>query len=153
METHPAITKQLGADPLFELGNHSYLHPHMTKITPAQMRVELQKTQDIMYRLTGKQGVWFRPPYGESNPTLVATAARMGLHTLTWNIETGDPDRHCTAPRIIRAVLDRAKPGSIIIMHVNGRGWHSAEALPTLIRTLRRRGYTFVTASQLLAGH
>ena len=62
METHPAVTRSLAADPLFELGNHSYLHPHMTRLTPAGMRAELQKTQDVMYRLTGKQGVLFRPP-------------------------------------------------------------------------------------------
>lgn len=149
METHPAATRSLAADPLFELGNHSYLHPHMTKITPARMRQEMQETQDVMYRLTGKQGVLFRPPYGEYNPLLVAQAAHMGLKTLTWEVVTGDPDPHINAPEIIRTVLRRTRPGSVIIMHMNGRGWHTAEALPAVIRGLRKRGYRMVTVSQL----
>ena len=149
METHTAATRDLAADPLFELGNHSYLHPHMTTLTPAQMRKEMQATQDVMYRLTGKQGRIFRPPYGEYNPTLTAQAAQLGLKTLTWEVVTGDPDPHITAPSIIRTVLTRAKPGSVVIMHMNGRGWHTAEALPAVIRGLKKRGYRFVTVSQL----
>ena len=149
METHPAATRDLAADPLFEIGNHSYLHPHMTTLTPARMRQELQETQDVQYRLTGRQGIIFRPPYGEYNPTLVAQAAQLGLKTLTWEVVTGDPDPHITAPSIIKTVLTRAKPGSVVIMHMNGRGWHTAEALPAVIRGLRKRGYRFVTVSQL----
>ena len=149
METHPAATRSLAADPLFELGNHSYLHPHMTKITPSQMRLELQETQDVMYRLTGKQGVLFRPPYGEYNSQLVAQAARLGLTTLTWEVVTGDPDPHISAPDILQTVLRGVKPGSVVIMHMNGRGWHTAEALPAVIRGLRKRGYRLVTVSQL----
>ena len=149
METHAAAARNLGADPLFEIGNHSYLHPHMTTLTPAAMRRELQETQDVQYRLMGHQGRIFRPPYGEYNPTLVSEAARMGLKTLTWEVVTGDPDPHVTAPDIVRTVLARARPGSVVIMHVNGRGWHTAEALPAIIRGLHKKGYRFVTVSQL----
>jgi len=149
METHPAATRSLAADPLFELGNHSYLHPHMTTLTPLRMRQELLETQDAMYRLTGKQGTVFRPPYGEYNALLVKQAAQLGLKTLTWEVVTGDPDPHINASSIVRTVLTRAKPGSVVIMHMNGRGWHTAEALPAVIRGLQKRGYRFVTASQL----
>ena len=149
METHPDATRSLGADPLFELGNHSYLHPHMTRLSPAQMRLEISRTQDTMYRLTGKQGVLFRPPYGEYNPTLVQQAARLGLTTLTWSVVTGDPDPHISAVSIVHTVLTRARPGSVVIMHMNGRGWHTAEALPAVIRGLRKRGYRLVTVSEL----
>jgi len=151
METHPAVTRDLGRDPLFELGNHSYIHPHMTRISPARLRAEMQRTQDIMYGLTGRQGVLFRPPYGEYNALVEQTAARLGLRTLTWSLVTGDPDPHVTAPRLVRAVLARARPGAIVIMHVNGRGWHTAQALPILIPALRARGYAFVTVSQILS--
>ena len=149
METHPDATHSLGADPLFELGNHSYLHPHMTKISPAQMQEEILKTQDVMYQLTGKQGRLFRPPYGEYNLALVQQTARLGLKTLTWEVVTGDPDKHISAASIVHTVLTRATPGSVVIMHMNGRGWHTAEALPAVIRGLRKRGYRLVTVSQL----
>ena len=110
METHPAVTRSLAADPLFELGNHSYLHPHMANLTPARMRAELQETQDVMYRLTGRQGTMFRPPYGEYSPALLSVAGELGLHTFTWEVVTGDPDPHVTAQDIERAVAQRTGP-------------------------------------------
>ena len=150
METHPEETRALARDPLFELGNHSYIHPHMTRVSAQRAAAEMQKPQDILYRLTGKQGTLFRPPYGEYNEALVKSAALLGLRTLKWSIVTGDPDPHVSAKAITQTVLAQARPGAIIIMHVNGRGWHSAEALPTLIQTLRARGYTFVKVSDAL---
>ncbi len=150
METHPDATRDLGSDSLFELGSHSYLHPHMKGLSRERIVEELQRTQDVMYRLTGKQGTLFRPPYGEYDENLVRTAGEMGLRCMLWNLVTGDPDRHVTANAILRAVHAEARPGSIIIMHVNGRGWHTAEALPAVIHDLRAQGYRFVKVSEAL---
>ena len=150
IETHPKQTKDLAADALFEIGNHSYLHPHMTRITSAKAKQEIAKTQEILFRLTARKARFFRPPYGEYDAQLVATARDLGLRTLMWDVETGDPDPHESAKAIARTVLRKARPGAIVIMHVNGRGWHSAEALPTIIRELRRRGYRFVRVSDTL---
>ena len=150
MEAHPDITRELAKEPLFELGNHSYLHPHMTKISAVQMREELAKTQRIQRGLTGREGVLFRPPFGEYDPQLVKMAAQQGMRTLMWSVETGDPDPNVSAKEIIREVMPRAKPGSVIIFHMNGRGWHTAEALPTVIKKLRAKGYTFVKVSDAL---
>jgi peptidoglycan/xylan/chitin deacetylase (PgdA/CDA1 family) len=47
-------------------------------------------------------------------------------------------------------VVKQVQPGSIIIMHANGRGWHTAEALPAIIASLREQGYELVTISALL---
>ena len=52
---------------------------------------------------------------------------------------------------MITRVISQTRNGSIIIMHINGRGWHTAEALPTIIAKLREQGYELVTVSQLLA--
>ena len=149
MEAFPAQTRALAHDPLFEVGNHSYSHPHMTRIPEADARTEIKRTQDVLFRIAGCQGTLFRPPYDEYDQKLVRITAGLGLKTLLWSIETGDPDPNTSADEIIREVMRRAKPGSIVIMHMNGRGWHSAEALPTLIRRLRSKGYTFVKVSDL----
>jgi len=150
MESHAAVTKELSRDPLFELANHSYSHPHMLGLAEPRIREELQKTQDVMFRLTGARGSLFRPPYGEYDARLLAVADRLGLRTIKWEVVSGDPDRHITAAKMVRAVAGRTGNGSIIIMHMNGRGHHTAEALPRIIRELRGRGYRFVTVSELL---
>jgi len=151
MESQPDHTRQLALNALFELGNHSYLHPHMTRIGADQMREELLRTQAILLALAGRQASLFRPPYGEYNSTLVQVAAGCGLTTIQFDLASGDPDRHFTKEKLTDWIISRARGGSIVVMHINGRGWHTAEALPEIISRLRSRGFEFVKVSELLA--
>ena len=150
MEWHAAVARSLAPDPLFEIGTHSYLHPHFPKLSEKAMRADLEKALAVHIKLTGRRPKAFRPPYGEHNPLMVNVAESYGLTSVLWDVETGDPDPHCSAKEIVREVLREAKPGSIVIQHLNGRGWHSPEALPTLIAGLRKRGYRFVRVSETL---
>lgn len=150
MESHPKETKSLGLDPLFEIGSHSNHHPHMTKLGKEQCLDDLNQTQAIQRRLLGREGSLFRPPYGEYDRSLVQLADRRHLKTVLWSLVTGDPDRHVSAKQLTRLVLTKAKPGDIVIMHMNGRGWHTAEALPAIIAGLRKSGFECVTVSEIL---
>ena len=150
MDAHRDVTQGLAGWPDFELGNHSYIHPHLVKLGESDIRDELQRPQDIAYSLTGKTPRLFRCPFGEYNAALLHVAATMGLTVIQWDVETGDPDPHTSAAEIIREVKTRTHPGSIIIMHANGRGWHSAEALPDVIRWIRAKGWWCVKVSDLL---
>jgi peptidoglycan/xylan/chitin deacetylase (PgdA/CDA1 family) len=149
--THASIARDLASEPLFEIANHSYLHPHMTRVGPDRARAEIVRTQEVILRIMGRRARLFRPPYGEYDDRLVRLAASLGLRTLLWDVVTGDPDPHVSAAAMTREVLRRVRPGSIVIMHVNGRGRHTAEALPNILAGLRRRGYGFATVSDLLA--
>jgi hypothetical protein len=66
-------------------------------------------------------------------------------------VATGDPNPNVSATALANATVREARPGSIIVNHANGRGWHTAEALPIAIPKLKAKGYTFVTVSELLA--
>ena len=146
-----AIVKQLAANPLFELGNHSYTHPHMAAIIDEiRIRRELQRTQAEIHRVTGLTPKLFRPPYGEYNARLVSIAAELGLTTVEYDLASGDPDQHATKERLIHWVLEKAQPGSIIVMHINHRRFHTAEALPAIIAGLRSRGFELVTVGELI---
>jgi peptidoglycan-N-acetylglucosamine deacetylase len=151
MESHPEVTRELAQDPLFELGNHSYSHPHLTRLRESDIRQEIQRPQDIMFTLTGKQGVLFRAPYGEYDSRVLRIAGAAGLTEIQWEVVTGDPDRNVTARRMNSTVAEKARNGSIIIMHMNGRGWHTAEALPAIIAKLKAKGYALVKVSDLLS--
>jgi len=150
MEEEPEHTKYLASLPQFELGNHTFLHPHLTQVSDARIREELRWTQEVMYTLTGRQATLFRPPYGEYNDRVVRIAAEMGLTTVEYDLPSGDPDVHATKEKLIEYVTTTAKSGSIIVLHVNGRGWHTAEALPRIISRLRARGFTLVTVGELI---
>jgi len=150
MEDHPEATRLLAQDPLIELGNHSYVHPHFTRISDQRVLDEVRRTQDIQYHLTGRQGRVFRFPFGDFNQRDVELVASLGLTPIQWEVVSGDPDPHVSARAIVREVLARARPGSVIIFHINGRGVHTAEALPQVIAGLRELGFELVTVSELL---
>ncbi len=147
-----AHVRALAANPLFELGNHSYTHPHMTAVKEAaRIRDELQRTQDEVHALAGVAPRLFRPPYGEYDHRLVQLAAEAGLTTVEYDLPSGDPDQHATKERLIEWVLAKARPGSIIVMHINHKSFHTAEALPAIVAGLRERGYELVKVSDLLS--
>jgi peptidoglycan/xylan/chitin deacetylase (PgdA/CDA1 family) len=150
MRTHPQETALLGSYPFFELGNHSWSHPDLRTLDDGGLRLEILQTQDMLYRLTGRQAHLFRLPFGYGDERVLNMIAAYGLYTIQWDVETGDPDPNFSAEIIQRGVRERVQNGSIIIMHANGRGWHTAEALPRILDELRSRGFTLVTVSQLL---
>jgi peptidoglycan/xylan/chitin deacetylase (PgdA/CDA1 family) len=150
MQAHPHQTQALVTTPFFELGNHSWSHPDFTQLRPSMMRAEIAQTQAEAYQLTGRQPTLFRFPGGHSTAMARAVVAALGLRMIQWDVVTADPSPRVTAQQIIHVILTHAHNGSIVVMHMNGRGWHTAAALPTVIRQLRARGYMLVTVSQLL---
>jgi peptidoglycan/xylan/chitin deacetylase (PgdA/CDA1 family) len=150
-ETHIRQMRALAQNSLFEIANHSYTHPHMTEVGPERQREELLWTQQILLSLTGRMPRFFRAPYGELSPELVGEAARDGLLTVEYDFPSGDPDRHITRERLVAWVLAKARPGSIIVMHMNRRGWHTAEALPEIIQGLRAKGFLLSQVSAMVA--
>jgi len=149
VDTHADAMAELTSDPLIEFGDHSYDHPHMTKVTAAQAGEEIERTEAALARY-GRHSVAFRPPFGEWNRRVIQIVRGKNLPTVTWDVVSGDPSRRTTTDGMIRAVLAGARPGSIIIFHINGRGWKTHEALPAILSGLRERGLRFVPLSQLM---
>jgi peptidoglycan/xylan/chitin deacetylase (PgdA/CDA1 family) len=147
---HPNQTQALAMNPLFELGNHAWSHSNFTQLTPEEMSAEIQRTQQIMQSFTGRQPTLFRFPFDVYTAEAVEVAGQHGLRVISGDVVSGDPDPNITTQAIVDQVTSQAKNGSIIIMHMNTRGWRTAEALPVIIEQLREEGYTFVTVSQLL---
>jgi len=168
--SHQTRTEQLMLDPLFEIGNHTETHANLRLLAPAAVRQQVLAPQkayeDTRAKLTANQCVAasqvamnevpeqpkvFRFPYGACNPASMKTVNDAGMMAIQWDIATGDPDPHVSAKRIADAMVNEAKSGSIIVNHANGRGWHTAEALPIAIPKLKAKGYKFVTVSELIA--
>ena len=136
-----------------ELGNHTYTHRRMILVTPSRVRAEVERT-DSLLRAAGQRGpIWFRPPYGYKLVGLPRYLAATGRTTVMWSIE---PDSYrevaTTSPGIVRHVLDRVHPGSIIILHP----WYTSRrtsraAIGPLVDSLHARGYRVETVGTLLA--
>lgn len=151
-ESHPQNAQSLAQNPLFEIENHSYSHKVFTKITDEEAKQQVVRAQHSINLLTGVTPKYFRFPAGKYTPDDLKLVGNCGLSAIQWDVVTGDPDKHISAAAIIREVKSKARGGSIVIMHANGRGWHTAEALPAVIDNLRSDGYQLVTVSKLLSG-
>lgn len=167
METHPERAEQLLADPLFEIGSHSWRHLDPLRVNQQQLSEELSLTEAAYGR--ARQGLvigpycpngfilppermrLFRFPYGRCNAQTLTQAADAGFVSIQWDVVTGDPDPNRSAKAIEATILTNAHPGAIVVAHANGRGRHTAEALETVIPKLKAEGYSFVTVSELIA--
>ncbi len=92
-----------------------------------------------------------RFPFGACSPAALNEVAQQGLLPIQWDVSSGDPTFGHSARAIERQVLANVTPGSIVLFHANGRGWHTEGALPGIIAALKAQGYEFATVSELLA--
>ncbi len=150
MRTHPADIRRLAANPHFEIGNHSWSHPDLRRLDRAAISGEVARTAAELQSMTGRTSRLFRLPFGWADRQTLEALQSLGLVVIQWDVVTGDPDPGISARDILKAVHDRTRNGSIIIMHANGRGRHTAEALPGILDDLARQGFELTTVSRLL---
>ncbi len=134
-----------------QLGNHSYSHGRMVLVTPAYVRREVERTDELIRGVGYGGEIFFRPPYGKKLFALPLYLSRRGRTTVTWDVEP-DSDAEADAGAVTREVLSQTRPGSIILLHVMypSRA-ETLKAVPLIIDGLGREGYRFVTVSELLA--
>lgn len=118
------------------VGNHSYTHPHLTQQSQAQVDSELSRTQQAIAAGGGGTPKLFRPPYGETNATVQAAAARYGLTQIIWDVDSQDWNNAST-DAIVQANA-RLTNGQIILMH----DWpaNTLAAVPRIAQGLASRG-------------
>ena len=150
VEKNGERAKFLADQPQFEIANHAFWHPHMLEKDDERIVRELKRTQAIIKKITGKRPKYFRPPFGEVDERLAKIASQVGLVTVQYDIASGDPDPGLSAKRIVRAVVNEAKGGSIVVFHMNKNGLRTAEALPEIIKVLREKGFELVTVGEML---
>jgi len=138
------------ANPLLEVATHGYHHKHMTTLSDADVDWEITQGQKAIYK---ELGIWpslFRAPYGEINKTMLDVAQRLNVTLVQFDLPSGDPDPLLKPDKIVRWVVDTSKGGSVVVLHINKNGVHTAKTLPEIVLQLRARGYELVTVSELL---
>ncbi len=127
------------------VGDHTWDHADLTRLTPAGVDDELQRGADAIAAASGDRPTCFRPPSGATNSTVVAAAARLGMTQILWNVDPSDYLRP-GASVIAARVLGEANGRGLVVGIHDGGGDRSqtVAALPAIITGLRQRGYTFV---------
>lgn len=149
LNRNPELGRQIVAGG-HELGNHSYSHTRLILRPLSFIRQEIEQTDELI-RQTGYTGeIHFRPPNGKKLILLPYYLASTGRRTITWTVVPESAPGGADA--IVACVLEQARPGSIILLHVmyESRA-ESRAALPGIVDGLQAKGYRFVTVSELLA--
>jgi peptidoglycan/xylan/chitin deacetylase (PgdA/CDA1 family) len=131
-----------------EVANHSYHHPHLIRLSVAQMTEELASTQEVIAAVTGQAPRYFRPPYGEYSADLMRVAHSLGLSTVFWTAGGGDyasPSGEALKAKLLR----QADGGGIVLLHEGVPG--TIRMLPQTTEALAQRGFTLTTIGALLA--
>ena len=147
---HPEIAVRIHKEG-HELGNHGYSHMAMRHLNQNQIYKEIKKTEKVIARHVGVRTNLFRPPYGEMVPAIVKVNNQLGYRLIRWSIDPKDWDQHQNASTITRHVESKVRPGDIILFHDGGANQkETIRAVRTIVRDLKKRGYQFVTISQLM---
>jgi peptidoglycan-N-acetylglucosamine deacetylase len=153
---YPAMVKRIQSEG-HEIGNHSYDHANFKKLPIAQTLNEVESTDTILYKLLGHKPNLFRAPYGNiSEAQLLQIVQHDGYKVIGWDVDSIDWKAK-DPKRVTETVLAQVHPGSIILEHTIGpkdpNKNATVQSLTSIIQSLRSRGYSFVTVSQLLELH
>jgi peptidoglycan/xylan/chitin deacetylase (PgdA/CDA1 family) len=144
---HPEIVSRAAREG-HEIGNHSWSHPNLGKMSDESVRRQLQQTDDAIKSATGKHPALMRPPYG----SITAREKRwihdeFGYNIILWDVDPYDWKR--PGPAVVRArILKETRPGSIVLSHDIHPG--TIEAMPSTFDELEAKGFKFVTVSELI---
>ncbi|TDK64182.1 polysaccharide deacetylase family protein [Bacillus salipaludis] len=147
---NPAIVKQVW-ERGHEIGNHTYSHPKLTELSPAECLKEIERTEKLIEDLAGQKPVVFRPPYLDYHDETVSILEQKGYPMIgALNLEAQDWDMP-GVEHILEKTRDCVKNGSILLFH-DGYGDRSQtiEAVGRLVSELTSQGYKLVTVSELL---
>ena len=138
-----AILKRMQSEG-HEVGNHSWNHPILTKLSLEDAKKQLTDTEDAITKVLGKSSKLMRPPYGAISDDIRNS---LDLSFIMWDVDSLDWKSKNEAA-ILTEIQHQTSDGAIILMHDIHQP--SVNSLPKVIEYLQGQGYSFVTVSELL---
>ena len=150
VERHPEIARRIVREGHI-VGNHTYSHPFLFARSRRFMAEEIDRTQEVIRRVTGVRPTLFRPPYGARWFGLMPVLRQRGLKMVMWSVAGSDWKYNTEA--IVRVTTRRVHPGAVVLLHDGHeqppRGGidqsSTVEALPAIIEAVSRAGLTFAS--------
>jgi len=142
---NPALAREI-VDAGHGVGLHCDRHRNLLRLSPRQVREDIDRALEVIERATGAQPTLYRPPYGVANATALRLARGRGWRTLLWSNWGRDWEARATAESISARVTDGAGEGAVLLLHdaddysAPGSWRRTAAALPGILETLHDRG-------------
>lgn len=152
VEAYPDIMRRMVREG-HVIGNHSYSHANLPKLTDNKFREEIIKTDQLIREYTGSTPHIVRPPYGNINEDQIRWLSSQHKKIVNWNVDSLDW-KGLSAEQVATNVLAHVRPGSIVLQHAAGGVGEdlsgTVDALPKIIKKLREDGVKLVTVPELL---
>ena len=144
---HPEVVARAAREG-HEIGNHSWSHPNLAKMSQESVRSQLQRTDAAIKNATGERPTLMRPPYGSiTDREKHWIHDEFGYRIILWDVDPYDWKR--PGPAVVRnRILKETRPGSIVLSHDIHPG--TIEAMPSTLDALEANGFKFVTVSELI---
>ena len=151
VQTNALDVEALSMLDFVDIENHSWSHPNtMDRYEPERVVHQVERANQEILDVTGRAPQFFRFPAGNYNSRGLKAVENMGYKVVHWRWATGDPEAHANADTLFNRVMKNVAAGDILIFHINGRGYHTAEALPRIVEQLEADGYRFVLISDYI---
>jgi len=137
------------------IGNHTWDHPNLIFAPAAEVRRQLQRTQQVIFDTAGVEPRLFRPPFGGRRPITLRIARAMGLQPIMWNVSCHDWEK-IPADEIFRRAERQIGGGNVILLHDGGHGRMgvdrspSIEASDRILSRYKTEGYEFTTVPEMI---
>jgi peptidoglycan/xylan/chitin deacetylase (PgdA/CDA1 family) len=125
---------------------HTYSHDNLTCLSSHEANNELTYWERNVDGVVGHGSRFLRPPGGDFDQKTISMIRQRGYVLSLWSVNPGD--WHMPPPHaIVNYIMGKVHPGAVILMHDDGL--NTIRALPTVIKDLRHRGYSFVTLEEM----
>jgi peptidoglycan-N-acetylglucosamine deacetylase len=144
---HPEILQRAVREG-HEIGNHSWSHPNLAKLSEENVRSQIKRTEELITRVIGSRPTLFRPPYGSlTTPQKHFVHDELGYEIILWDVDPLDWKE--PGPNVVsNRILKETRPGSIVLSHdIHAQ---TIQAMPETLTELEAKGFKFVTVSELL---
>ena len=150
IQTSPDLVKRMAAEG-HTVGNHTFHHPDMSKISDAASFGQEMRSLENLYKETTGQDMtkFYRPPQGKYSESNLKMAQELGYKTFFWSLAYVDwyVDKQPTATEAFNKLLTRIHPGAIVLLHSTSKT--NSEILDELLGKWEAMGYTFGTLADL----
>lgn len=143
VEKYPDIVKRMN-DEGHLIGNHSYKHEQLSKLSSVQACSQVNRTNELIYAITGKYPEYLRPPFGDWKDRL---DCEVNMIEVLWDVDTLDWSSQ-NKDKVVSKVMKNVEEGDIILMHDSYES--TVKATAEIIDRLQKDGYEFVTVDELI---
>jgi len=148
VDKYPEEVKKIYAEG-HDIGNHSNTHPHSSQLSLEENKQNIMEAHNKVKKLLGIDMNLYRPPFGEYNDTVLDAAKECNYYPIQWDVDSLDWKEYGVQEEINRVLEHKALGnGSIILFHNDAK--YTPDALDSIIKGLKEKGYEIVPVSELI---